>query len=312
MFNRAFIDSRNDPQLRPGTENWYHTLFNLLQNDLTDCQVNAKHQYYKSLKECPYCKADDQHMIAQGEMHPYPPPPPLPPDPPPPTPPFKRALIAACTFVGVVFLTIVVLIINNTGNVGPTPPAATPGTVTNTPAQTQTDPVTPQSDPTPTPTDPTPSPTPSPTPTPTPTPSPPPGRVNVENVADEVSTIISLWNESRSLIESDSVERIVENGMTTFYINERMRRVDIAKDINWIPYMRMYLFYDGQIIFAYFGDRDNDDHRFYFKNGQMFRWRHSPVSGGTERVDYDNRYDLPAFLNWEQLVLQDLDELGIR
>jgi len=66
LFNRAFIDGRNEPTSRPSAEEWYHSLGRYLFNDLTQCTTEPKHQYYVRLAECPYCEADDRHQKAQG------------------------------------------------------------------------------------------------------------------------------------------------------------------------------------------------------------------------------------------------------
>ena len=66
LFDKAFIQGRKDPKLRPNAEKWYHALNRFLNNDLMQCPKDAKHQHYKQLTQCPYCTADRRHMEAQG------------------------------------------------------------------------------------------------------------------------------------------------------------------------------------------------------------------------------------------------------
>jgi len=58
LFNDAFINGRENPQLRPDSTDWYYALENYQNRELTQCSKNPKHQYYSALKTCPYCSAD--------------------------------------------------------------------------------------------------------------------------------------------------------------------------------------------------------------------------------------------------------------
>ena len=66
LFNRTFIDGRNDPSIRTSAADWYITLNRFLSEDLKHCERNTKHQYYKYLDSCPYCAADDRHLNEHG------------------------------------------------------------------------------------------------------------------------------------------------------------------------------------------------------------------------------------------------------
>ena len=66
LFDKAFIDGRIEPMMRPNAEDWYNALNRYLTNEIENCENNPKHQYYKALHECPYCAADDRHMTEQG------------------------------------------------------------------------------------------------------------------------------------------------------------------------------------------------------------------------------------------------------
>ena len=66
LFNKAFIEGRTEPLTRPTETDWYNALNRYLTNELIQCRQTAKHQYYRSLPECPYCLADEEHWVAQG------------------------------------------------------------------------------------------------------------------------------------------------------------------------------------------------------------------------------------------------------
>jgi glutaredoxin len=68
LFNRTFIDGRNDPSIRASAADWYITLNRYLTNELAQCRSNEKHQYYKYLESCPYCAADERHLKEHGGM----------------------------------------------------------------------------------------------------------------------------------------------------------------------------------------------------------------------------------------------------
>ena len=61
LFNKAFIDSRTDPSMRPDETAWYNALLNYKNNELKECASTIKHRYYNSLQSCPYCAADDKY-----------------------------------------------------------------------------------------------------------------------------------------------------------------------------------------------------------------------------------------------------------
>jgi len=60
LFNDAFLTSRDNPSIRPDSTDWYHTLEQYQTLELIQCKKNEKHQYYKVLKACPYCAADNK------------------------------------------------------------------------------------------------------------------------------------------------------------------------------------------------------------------------------------------------------------
>jgi len=162
----------------------------------------------------------------------------------------------------------------------------------------------PQPAPTPSPEpDPTPTPTPEPTPTPTPTPE---VRVAVSDVEGEILKIREIWTESRGIIDNRGVQATGSNDVKTYLTGGRTRNVDVRRGTNNIDYARIYMFYDDELIFAYW--TGSEDHRLYFKNEQLFRWRRT-VSGNI--TDFDNRSDLAEYLEWERRAFQDIEDLRI-
>ena len=56
LFTRAFVGGRTSPGLRPSADEWRAAL-EQYENALTQCPVNANHQYYKLNNTCPWCEA---------------------------------------------------------------------------------------------------------------------------------------------------------------------------------------------------------------------------------------------------------------
>lgn len=129
----------------------------------------------------------------------------------------------------------------------------------------------------------------------------------VSDVEGELARIREIWTESRLDIDNGRVQPTGTDDVKTYITSNRTRMVDITIGVNNIPYMRIYNFYDGELIFAYW--EGVDQHRLYFKDGRLFRWRHTPTSG--TYIDYDNRFDLAEFREWEQRVFQDIEDLRI-
>ena len=65
LFERAFINGRKNPKARPSALEWYEAVTQY-QSDLVSCPHNSNHAYYKKLKTCPYCEADERYSKALG------------------------------------------------------------------------------------------------------------------------------------------------------------------------------------------------------------------------------------------------------
>jgi len=123
----------------------------------------------------------------------------------------------------------------------------------------------------------------------------------VFNVEYEIYGIRDIWTQSRNVIDNGTLKPSGSNTIKNYTINDRTTMIEISSGVNNISYSRIYSFYDGQLIFAFWSG--DDQHRLYFKNERLFRWRHTSASGTT--TDYDNRHDLAEYSEWEQRALQD-------
>jgi DNA-binding helix-hairpin-helix protein with protein kinase domain len=63
LFARAFIDGRTRPEQRPKAEEWYKAM-DTYHKELKQCKTDPRHYYYKSLNDCPYCKAAEKYRSA--------------------------------------------------------------------------------------------------------------------------------------------------------------------------------------------------------------------------------------------------------
>jgi len=68
LFNRAFIDGRTDPKLRPSADEWSKAIENY-KNSIVVCTKNSAHMYRQDLKCCPWCDAIDAYnkSISHGQ-----------------------------------------------------------------------------------------------------------------------------------------------------------------------------------------------------------------------------------------------------
>ena len=57
LFDKAFIDGRQNPKLRPTAREW-HAAIERFYSMLKQCKVNPAHQYMKGLRTCPWCEID--------------------------------------------------------------------------------------------------------------------------------------------------------------------------------------------------------------------------------------------------------------
>lgn len=61
LFDRAFIDGKNNPKKRPSAQEWYYALSDY-EKSLVACSKKPAHMYKKGLSVCPWCQADERYQ----------------------------------------------------------------------------------------------------------------------------------------------------------------------------------------------------------------------------------------------------------
>lgn len=62
LFDRAFIDGRNNPSKRPTAREWHKALVGF-EKQLVQCRTNTIHQYLNGLNQCPWCEIDKRFNV---------------------------------------------------------------------------------------------------------------------------------------------------------------------------------------------------------------------------------------------------------
>ncbi len=60
LFDKAFIDGKNNPKKRPSAQEW-HAALSDYEKSLVKCAKNPLHLYKKGLSSCPWCAADEKY-----------------------------------------------------------------------------------------------------------------------------------------------------------------------------------------------------------------------------------------------------------
>lgn len=119
------------------------------------------------------------------------------------------------------------------------------------------------------------------------------------NVEDEVLRIRNLYNTTQSNLSSLTKDSS-ESGKVEYYDSDsRLVRMDISAN-SVTPYTKYYYFENGELYFAFVfnGTKEN---RLYFKDGRLFRWIDE------SRKTHDKERSNSAFLEWEEIVINDLN-----
>lgn len=66
LFKRAFIDGRNNTEMRPSADEWYQALCDY-KSSLVQCKRDTTHQYYVNNRTCPYCDAEERYAQSMGK-----------------------------------------------------------------------------------------------------------------------------------------------------------------------------------------------------------------------------------------------------
>ena len=119
------------------------------------------------------------------------------------------------------------------------------------------------------------------------------------NVEDEVLRIRGLYNTTQSNL-STLTKNTSENGKIKYYDSDsKLVRMDIVAN-SITSYTKYYYFENGELYFAFAFDGTKEN-RLYFKDNRLFRW--IDESGKTHDKERSNS----AFLEWEKIVLDDLN-----
>lgn len=127
-----------------------------------------------------------------------------------------------------------------------------------------------------------------------------------ELVEQEVSKIRGIYNSYRSKMESGAYS--ISNpiaGVTVYEGNGSVEVILVDKNSGDLPsYRREYYFSEGSLIFSYI--ESSDSNRLYFKNDDLFRWRHaSNANDKDSAVNYDNQFGSDSYLFWENTALSE-------
>lgn len=66
LFKRAFVEGHTNPSARPDANEWKQAMVKY-RAEIVKCKADAKHYYWKKLKGCPYCEADERGKRAWDE-----------------------------------------------------------------------------------------------------------------------------------------------------------------------------------------------------------------------------------------------------
>jgi hypothetical protein len=132
-------------------------------------------------------------------------------------------------------------------------------------------------------------------------------RVSVADVEAEVSRIRAIWTAVREAQAAGAYATTpLDGGAATAYSEGgQLLLAELARGTYGLDYLRIYEYENGQLIFAYFEGADQN--RMYYKDGWLFRWRHTDAAGNVE--NHDNAPSEPDFLNWESRAWEEGNKL---
>ncbi|NLW88709.1 MAG: hypothetical protein GXY43_03180 [Clostridiaceae bacterium] len=80
--------------------------------------------------------------------------------------------------------------------------------------------------------------------------------------------------------------------------------IDIAAGTSGNVYARTYQYKDGTLIFSFWdGPEYYPDHRLYFDNNILFRWRFTHEAA--DPINYDNTIADGEYIGWETSALEE-------
>lgn len=131
-----------------------------------------------------------------------------------------------------------------------------------------------------------------------------------EPVEKEVEQIRAVYNEIVTAVGAGSYERrTYDNGTDAYYDGAGMLRcVIVYRGTEGIGagdsvYSRTYYYEGGQLMFAFY--EGSDAHRFYFRDGELIRWRYQAPSTPSDAAVNQDGTDSAEYLDWERIVLEE-------
>ena len=136
------------------------------------------------------------------------------------------------------------------------------------------------------------------------------------SVSDQIQYVSDEYYEIEDMLYSDQLYREEVRREVYYYYDSHgdIRMVVTAKGNDGIgkysdQYRRYYYFDNNELIFAFFEGQDN--HRMYFYNGELMRWRYQGVGQSrNDAVNEDFTYS-DDFLKWERLALQEVASFNV-
>lgn len=131
---------------------------------------------------------------------------------------------------------------------------------------------------------------------------------DTDNVEDIAALILNERDNIVRGITSGSYSSMkVENDITAFTNSDVLVSISAGKDFRNDDYSRSFYYVDGKLMFAEYAGADF--HQFFFENDKLIRWKYAQnVSNSGKAVNYDME-NTTAYLQWEQSVLADSNEL---
>lgn len=131
-------------------------------------------------------------------------------------------------------------------------------------------------------------------------------KLSVDQMEEEVKRIRQVYNQIVTMSDSGKYsKKILPNGEIAFYDESNKIRQVIVKKDHEKQYTRYYYYENSNLIFAYL---ENDDaHRLYYHNRQLFRWRYTQDSTVPDiAVNHDNE-ESEEFRSLGNLILQEAE-----
>ena len=124
-------------------------------------------------------------------------------------------------------------------------------------------------------------------------------------IENEVSRIREQWQRDRNAIANHTFRAAtLSSGITAYYENDKVKMIEVGRNVNNSIYSRIYQFDDGYLTFAYIEEQDAS--RLYFKNNKLFRWRYTPdANDNNNAYNYDNDFDSKQYQTWQEYALSE-------